>query len=195
MPKELAEFPNPYDPESKHTPIEKFTPEAPTEVKRFSEDQQVVIKVLTLLAWRHGSYPGTIKDLERMGILITKAQLEHWVKGQYAELYRQIRDDYARVSEADMVRDMREIVNQAADGERLAIERTMEGLEKPIDAKDASTVAFNLSRTKRENAHSMLTLQGRPTQIIEDRSAENAVKKLVARKIIRLVTHEDDSKE
>lgn len=195
MPRDLANFPDAYDPEDpgRREPIEKFTEQAPEKVTRLNINQRVITKALTALAWRAGTYSNAIRDLDRVGIVVTRQQLVSWSTGEHADLYNKIRDDYSRTSEAEMVREMRETIHQASEAERLAIEKTVEGFaSKTVGARDASQAAFNLARVKKENVDKLQTLLGRPTQIIEDRSAEAALKKLIARKILRPVIHEDD---
>lgn len=146
---------------------------------------EIVIKALTAFVYCAGSYPRAIETLADMGLGVRRDQLKSWSTGEYAREYQNIREGFVKTSEAEVVAEMRDIIRQSADAERLAIERTIEGLQKPISGKDASQAAFNLARVKKENVDKLQTLLGRPTQIIEDRSAEQAIKRLIAKRIIR----------
>jgi len=197
MPKELAAMPDPYksDDPGLRKPIERMTEDAPEKVTKMNVTQRVVTKALTALAWRAGNYPNALRDLERVGILVTRQQLVSWSTGAHAEEYNKIRDDYSRTSEAEMVREIRDTIHLASEAERLAIQKTVDGFDNPMGAKDSSIAAFNLSRVKRDNVDKLQTLLGRPTQIIEDRSAEAAIKKLIARKILRPVITNEPTEE
>jgi hypothetical protein len=48
-----------------------------------------------------------------------------------------------------------------------------------------------MSRIKASNADQLLTLTGRPTQIIDDRSAQDVIQGLVRRKVIRLIKDDE----
>jgi hypothetical protein len=195
MAKQLNRFPGD---DALNTSVEQnYTPPEGVEVIPINKDNvtiEVVIKALTAFVYCAGSYPRTIEALADMGLGVRRDQLKSWSTGEYAREYQNIRENFVKQSEAEVVSEMRDIIRQAADAERLAIEKTIEGLSRPMSGKDASQAAFNLARVKKENVDKLQTLLGRPTQIIEDRSAESAIKRLIAKKIIRPMTEsvEDD---
>lgn len=181
----------PGDPDNLGLPVEP-----PKNVVKVTKDNvtiEIIMKALTALAYRAGKPANAVRDMLEMGYEVTYQQVKNWSESkEYETDYARIRDNFSRTSEAEMVREMRDTIHQASEAERLAIERTISGFEKQISAKDASQAAFNLSRVKQNNVDKLQTLLGRPTQIIEDRSAEQAIKRLIAKRIIKPITEEVD---
>lgn len=153
--------------------------------------QEEIIKAITLLAFRAGDFRTASKELRANGIEVTPERLKKWAEGEYAEDYKRIRDRYKHELEEEAVREMRAHVALAAKAERLAIEKAVERLEQGKSVSPAQD-ALSMARVKKENIDKLLALTGRPQQIIEDRSAEQVVKSLIAKKILRPVRESDD---
>lgn len=194
MAKKLTSFPG------EGLPILDRGPAEPTytELKKVTKDNvtiEIIMMALTALAYRAGKPANAVRDMAEMGYEVTYAQVKGWSESkEYEEDYARIRDNFSRTSEAEMVREMRDTIHQASEAERLAIEHVVTSFEGAtrITAKDASQAAFNLSRVKQNNVDKLQTLLGRPTQIIEDRSAEQAIKRLIAKRIIKPITEDSN---
>ena len=147
---------------------------------------EIVIQSLTALAYCAGSPTRAAEQMAARGWEIDPQKIKYWsVSAEYSDDYKNIRDNFSKDSEAEMVREMRDTIRQAGAAEQLAIQRSLEGLQRNISGKDASQAAFNLARVKKENVDKLQTLLGRPTQIIEDRTTEAAIKRLIAKRILR----------
>lgn len=156
--------------------------------------QQDITTILTMLAVNAGNVAKTVKEhREEFGRSPDPTTLTNWRDRKYSDEYAKIRDEYAREFEADAVRTLRDRMRQAAEAEELAIRRMIEQLEQNrISNRDLAGVAYNMSKIKATNADRLLTLTGRPTQIIDDRSAQQVIEGLVRRRILRLVKDEEE---
>lgn len=161
-------------------------------INEWSEKQ--AIEILTLLAMNAGNIKKTLEEYKaEHGKAPTSATVAGWRDRRYADEYARIRDEYAREFEAEAIRTYRDRMRQAADVEMLAIQRLAEALESNrISVKDLAPAAGAMSRIKASNADQLLTLTGRPTQIIDDRSAEQVIQGLVRKKVLRVVRDESE---
>ena len=179
-------------------PPENFRPifdDDPVDLVPVTKDNvtlEIIIQSLTALAYKAGSPTRAAEEMATKGWAIDPAQIKRWSVGEYADDYKNIRDNFSKDSEAEMVREMRDTIRQAAAAEQLAIQKSLEGLQRNISGKDASQAAFNLARVKKENVDKLQTLLGRPTQIIEDRTAEKAIQRLIARRILKPIDSQPD---
>lgn len=148
-----------------------------------------VTKALTILAFS-GDVKQTRDALKSEGIDVSDQALRDWRDVSHADEYNKIRDKYATEIEQEAIRTYRERMAQAAKAEMLAIQKTIEGLENgSLRGRDASQAALAMSKVKGENASKLLAFTGRPTQIIDDRTAEEAVRALMAKRILKKVNH------
>jgi predicted transcriptional regulator len=151
--------------------------------------------ILTLLARNAGNVAKTIREVkEDLGRAPDRDTLANWRDRKHAEQYARIRDELSREFEADAVRTLRDRMRQAADAEELAITAMIEALQQGrVSNRDLAGVAFSMSKIKATNADRLLTLTGRPTQIIDDRSAQKVIEGLVRRKVLRIVKDDEDA--
>lgn len=146
---------------------------------------EIIIKALTVLAYKAGNVSGTCKQLKEEGITVSATALTNWRDNEYAEDYKRIRQNFASKFEDEIALDMREIAGMGIAVQRRAIERADEELGRQTTAKDASQTALNMSRLVKDNVEKLLVLTGRPSEITDDRSARSAYNALVAKGILK----------
>jgi hypothetical protein len=159
-------------------------------------DEKQISQILTLLALNAGNVAKTIREFKEEHDRAPSADtLTNWRDRKYAERYNRIREDYAREFEADAVRTLRDRMKQAAEAESIAIQKTIEALERQDRMVNPAQAAYNMTRVKATNADRLLTLTGRPNQIIDDRSAQKIIEGLVRKKVLRVVQPDDTTAE
>lgn len=152
--------------------------------------QAQITNALTTLAMHGGDFKKASKELHGIGEVGLKKLAE-----EHTEDYKRIQDRAKHELEEDAIRTMRERLAQAGEAERLAIEKTIAGLTNghSIRPTEAAQAALSMSRVKATNIDKLLTLTGRPNAIIEDRTAQEAVRSLVHKRVLRVVTDEDEA--
>lgn len=155
---------------------------------------EVIIRALTKLASKLGNVSATLKELKaEEGLTINVTTLKRWRDSTHAVEYQTIRDRMQSQYESQMVHNANEVIAATFKGEMLAIERTIEGLAPGmrVSPKDTSAAGLSLTRIKKENMEKVLTLTGRPSQIIDDRSTQSALNTLIAKGILKRPTPDD----
>jgi hypothetical protein len=146
-----------------------------------------ITDALYLLAYRAGNYELAIEDVQAKGIDITLDTLKVWAKETYVEQYEHIRDKLRETYEDEAVMNMRDRIKESDAVEKLAIQRVMDTIYSTDDPKAAAQAAYYLSQIKKNNIEKMRLMTERPTEIVEDRTAESALKSLISRGIIKPV--------
>lgn len=146
-----------------------------------------VTDALTALAFRAGRYKDAIVDVRAKGIDITEATLKTWATETYIEQYEHIRDKLRETYEEVAVMNMRDRINEADEVEKAAIKRVQDTILGTDNPKDAAQAAYYMSNVKKNNIEKMRLMTERPTEIVEDRTPEAALKSLVSRGIIKPV--------
>lgn len=149
--------------------------------------QADITTALTILAMQGGDAKKASKEIKGLG----EAGLRK-LAADHEDDYRRIQDRVKGQLEEDAIRTMRERLAQAAEGERLAIQKVIDGLHGAnfIRPSEAAQTALSMSRVKATNMDKLLAMTGRPNHIIEDRTAQEAVRSLVHKRVLRVV--EDD---
>jgi hypothetical protein len=102
------------------------------------------------------------------------------------ERYRQRREELAPQLEGMFANDLLDNMRRATLAVKLAIEKT-EDLLKAGKVADPSRVGRDLSQVMAQSVDKRLALQGRPTQLVEDRDVGEILRKLQALGVIEVV--------
>lgn len=116
------------------------------------------------------------RRLKDRGHDIASTTLGYWVNVSRAGRYAEVAAEHAAKVEEVIVREARENAMKAAEVERLALDKTVEQLEKG-QLKDASTAARNAATVKGINVDKTLIMTNRPNQITETRQADDILRK------------------
>lgn len=142
---------------------------------------------LTALAFRAGSYPAAVEDVKKMGIDIVESTLKHWATEMYVEQYEHIRNKLRETYEDEAVMNMRDRIRESDEVEKVAIQRVKDTIFSTDNPKEAAQAAYYLNQLKKNNIEKMRLMTERPTEIIEDRTPESALRSLISRGIIKPV--------
>jgi hypothetical protein len=150
--------------------------------------QEEITKSLTAVAYRNGNIAAAHRDLEELGIRVGRTTLGNWIKTVHYEEYNEIRDRHKAQYELEAAAGMRDIIAMAEGAEKLAIEEAVKGINRTANMapEKLAQAALQFSRIKQSNVEKLFQLEGRPSEIIEDRSAENALKALIARGVLKV---------
>jgi hypothetical protein len=111
---------------------------------------------------------------------IPVSTLRLW-KTQHADRYRELQLEVAPKVADVIAAEAEETAILAAEGERLAIQRTIETIDE-LPAKDAAGAARNMAVVKGIQIEKAGLLRGRPTSIVESRSPD-AILTSIAKKL------------
>lgn len=142
---------------------------------------------LYMLAYRAGDFELAIQDIRDKGIDITIETLKTWATETYIEQYEHIRNKLRESYEDVAIMNMRDRIKESDHVEKLAIKRVMDTIAGTDDPKAAAQAAYYLSQVKKNNIEKMRLMTDRPTEIVEDRTPESALRSLVSRGIIKPV--------
>jgi hypothetical protein len=129
---------------------------------------------------------------EEAGIDISPRLLRLWRGELHARRYQELLSENAREIEETIIAECRETAVLAAMVERAALQLTLEQI-KSGKIRDPSAAARNAGATKGVNIDKMLTLSGRPTQIIEQSSPDEMLAALLRDKVFVPVDDGDDN--
>lgn len=111
---------------------------------------------------------------------INERTLRYW-RQKYREEYDRIRRDLAPRLEQVVVAEQYAFVLEAGRAKRLALQKTMEALEADaIPARDLPGALKSITTAEAISVDKILALSGRPTSVVEHRSANDIVRKLAA---------------
>lgn len=142
---------------------------------------------LYMLAYRAGNYELAIQDVKTAGIDITIETLKVWATETYIEQYEHIRNKLRETYEDEAVMNMRDRIKESDAAEKQAIQRVLDTIQGTDDPKAAAQAAYYLSQVKKNNVEKMRLMTERPTEIVEDRTPESALRSLISRGIIKPV--------
>lgn len=111
--------------------------------------------------------------------------LERWRDIEHADQYAALQAEHGKDIEEAMVREMRDIARLALSGQRLAVEKAIEGLDR-ANPRDAAQIALNLAKVTQAGVDKILALTGRPTTISEHRSATELIRALASKGVIEV---------
>lgn len=146
-----------------------------------------ITDALYMLAYRAGDYELAIIDVRNKDIDITIETLKTWATETYVEQYEHIRNKLRETYEDEAVMNMRDRIKESDEVEKLALKRVKDTIYSTDDPKNAAQTAYYLSQVKKNNIEKMRLMTERPTEIVEDRTAESALRSLISRGIIKPV--------
>lgn len=146
-----------------------------------------ITDALYLLAYRAGNYELAISDIDARGIDITQDTLKTWATETYIEQYEHIRDKLRETYEDEAVMNMRDRIKESDEVEKIALKRVKDTILGTDNPKEAAQAAYYLSQVKKNNIEKMRLMTERPTEIVEDRTPESALRSLISRGIIKPV--------
>jgi hypothetical protein len=141
--------------------------------------QKEIVHVLTcVVAW--GSIRAAVKQLNEEGDFasLREPTVQGWVRGKHAELYDQIREKYMRQMERDLADRYRGVAAQAIDATEVGVRVAVEQLEAGND-RDPARSAANLAMVADKTLRDYSLLEGKPTEIRENRGLADVMRALV----------------
>jgi hypothetical protein len=147
--------------------------------------EHIVMQALGALAANSGNASLTARQLIEDGVIdkdptTFAGVIRCWSRDKYAKQYRELQDKLAPDLEATLVHSLRNRAQQAIELQELALDKTMERLERNMD-EDPSRTAANLARVAQANIDKSLAYQGRPSRITEVRDPYEVLRALAAR--------------
>lgn len=128
------------------------------------------------------------KQLAEQGVKVEDNTLTAW-RDRFSNRYADICARHARQIEEVVVQTQREVALAASRTVRLAIEKAHERLERNEDREPART-AQALQTTTGIAVSKILELTGRPTAVVEHRSADEILRRLQAMQVIESTAEE-----
>lgn len=148
--------------------------------------QEEIDDALTALIAYAGNANGAIRYLESVGKRAPISQtLLAWSRTKHWERYEELREKVAARNESTLANNYLDAARFATETAMLAVQKARDRLEKNQDDDPARTAA-NLARVAQASTDKRLALQGRPTQITENRNVTEMVRSLVARGVLAL---------
>lgn len=169
------------------SPMNEYTQtraKPPARVKKYDEAE--ITRALNALIAFGGSPAAASRALdEAFGLKVTTDLLRTWRDSTHAEQYAELQATHGHAIEEAVVRDTRDLARAAANVERMAIEKAMEGVESgQVRTVELAQIALNMSKVKQSNIDKLMTLTGRPQNITEHRSAAEIIRALEAKGVI-----------
>lgn len=146
-------------------------------LSRSTYDTETVERALWALALHAGSPQQASEALAEQGISIAKQTLHRW-KTQHAERYEQVRKEASSQIADRIASEAEAFMLAAAETERLALRKLHEQIEND-QIKDVSSALRNITTSKALNNDKIASpLRGRPSVVVERRTADEALKRL-----------------
>jgi hypothetical protein len=161
-----------------------------TQVTRSNYGPEQIDKALLAYAACGANAAKACRLLKERGIGVHPKTLTQWAEGRYADRYMEIHAKHGQQLDRVLAQETRDIALRASQVERLAVDETEKEL-KAGTVKDASAAARNMAVVKGVATDKLLTLTGRPAQIVEHRSAQDLVKKLEALGVVDSTAEEE----
>lgn len=143
---------------------------------RYSPEE--IDRGLLALALAGGNAMRASRELEALGHPVPWRTLYNW-RDKHAQRLSELRTEHAPKIEALIVREARDSALLAAQVEQAGLARLQDNIDD-IDLKDLSKTVKDASVSKAVNVDQVLKLEGRPTQIVENRQASDLIRKLRA---------------
>lgn len=128
--------------------------------KRYTEDEQT--RACLVLALNAGSLTRARKQLAGEGLAVSQSTLQRW---RDTPRYLEIREGAAREIEETLVDDYREVAKRSIELQLKATEQALEEAEAK-KLKDPGKTAQNAAISGGVAVDKLLTLTGRPTEIV-----------------------------
>jgi len=143
--------------------------------------EREVKQVLTCVVSWSGNVARAVRHLEQDSELANVPHVDtirYWIREEHLDLYNQLRDDYSEQIDRDMADRYRGVAAQATDATELAIKTAVEMLERGED-RDPARSAANLAMVADKTLRDHLLLEGKPTQISDNRGLPEVMRTLI----------------
>lgn len=162
-------------------------------MRRSYTEEDITAGLMAMIAWAGNSQAAAKYLKAEKQIDVPLSTLNSW-KRVHGTRYEELREKYSGEMEASLAHEFRDVARLAVEAERLAIEKATARLRKGED-QDPGRTAANLSRVAQSSTDKLMTVTSRPTQITETRGAQEIVRSLMSRGIIRLPPGEGEGKD
>jgi hypothetical protein len=140
-----------------------------------------------LVAFGGAAGPASRALKDTFDLRVPPDTLKRWKEHTHAERYATLQVEHAGQIEDAMVRELRDLVRASGQAERMAVEQTIESLERGgIRPSEVASIAVGMSKVKQSSIDKMLALTGRPQTITEHRSAAEILRALEAKGVLAL---------
>lgn len=156
-------------------------------------DEDVTAAFMALIA-SGGNYAEASRFCATQGIMVPESTLRGWATDTHGVRYQKLREEWAPRIEGALAEQMLDNARAAAEVERMAIEAARAQLEDG-SAKEPAKIARDLSQVKSQSVDKRLALQGRPTQVTENRGINEIVTALQGMKVAVVVQPGDKPAE
>lgn len=146
---------------------------------------------LQALAFNAGDYKAALVDLEKQGVIVVEDTLKGWATETHLEQYESIQEKTKELYEQQAIVNMRSRIGEADAAEKLAIKRAVDTILGTDNPKEAAQAAYYLSNVKKNNIEKMRLMQDKSTEIIEDRTPDQALRSLMSRGILKPVEEKE----
>jgi len=139
--------------------------------------------LFAMIAWA-GNASAASRYLTANGLEISPATLNNW-KQTHAIRYLELREHHAAQMEENLAHEFRDVARLAVEAQRAAIGAAQQRIADG-DEQDPARAAANLARVAQSSTDKLLSLTGRPSQIIENRDTEAIIRSLAAKGVLKI---------
>ena len=148
--------------------------------------QEEIDDALTALIAYAGNASAACRWLEAQGMRTpNSATVAAWSRTTHWERYEELREKFSQQAEHALTNNYRDAARAATEVAMMAVEAARGRLESGRD-EDPARSGANLMSIARQATDKQLSLQGRPTQIVENRNLGEILRSLAAKGIIEI---------
>lgn len=156
-------------------------------------DEKTVELALGCIVACAGSTTDARKLLLAKDVDIADSTLRNWRDNVHAERYAELASEHGKTLEEAIVREIRELAARATVVQRKALELAEERIDdKKVTAPEAARMAKDLAHVTGQNVDKLLTLTGRPTEIVEERTVAEIAAGPILSKVLKRVPNLDE---
>ena len=149
--------------------------------KEHPYSEREIREILTCVVAWSGNVTAAVAQLEEEGALpsVPKTHtVSGWIKGLHAELYNDLREKAMEQMERDLADRYRGVAAQAIEATELGVKVAAEALLSGED-RDPARSAANLAMVADKTLRDFSLIEGKPTEIREDRGLPEVMRALV----------------
>lgn len=147
-------------------------------------EKEITESLMAMIAWA-GNANAASRALKAKGISVSGTTLTQWTREKYYDRYDKMREQYAAQLEGQLAHEYRDIARLAVEVEREALEYMREYMKSGKE-RDPSRAAANAATVAAKMTDKVMSLTGRPTQIVETRNTEEILRSLAAKGVFQL---------